>query len=184
MPLHLIIGSMFSGKTETIISIARRYTAINKKVLFINHILDQRYNKDHVTSHNGTKQECLSLEYIKDLSAKLIKDHDVIIIEESQFFTDLYQTFRHFHDTELLLHKSFVVAGLSGDYRANKFGEILDLIPFCDKLEKLSGFCAICKDETLGHFTKLLDNSLDSKQIIVGAGEKYHCVCRKCFYNK
>ena len=166
---------MFAGKTEHVIAIARRYRAIKKNVLFVNHIIDNRYSNDNVVmSHNGTKMTCLKVVLLESiLTTKEYQVADLVVIEEGQFFQDLYKFFRENDQT-----RDFIVSGLSGDVNMKSIGQILELIPMADKLEKLDGFCQECKDGTLGSFTKKLD-TVDGPIIQVGSWEMYSCVCRR-----
>jgi thymidine kinase len=45
-------------------------------------------------------------------------------------------------------NKKVYVCGLDGDFERKKFGSILDLIPLCDKVRKLTSLCSICRDGT------------------------------------
>jgi len=165
---------MYAGKTEAVIRIARRYKAINKRILFINHVIDNRYSKDdYVVSHNGTREKCIKLNKLNELKDE-IKQVDVVIIEEAQFFSDLLE----FFNTKNLNDKIFIVSGLSGDYNQNPIGDILSLIPKAEYIEKLNGFCKYCNDGTLGCFTKKSISSDSDSIIQVGGFELYDCVCR------
>jgi thymidine kinase len=75
-------------------------------------------------------------------------------------------------------NKKIYVCGLDGDFKRQKFGNILDLIPLCDKVEKLSSLCAICRDGTPGIFSQRI--SLEKEQTVVGANN-YIPVCRNCY---
>lgn len=176
---------MFASKTETAIGIGRKQRAIGKKVLFINSSIDDRYtDKNFVYSHNGTHENCLKVEKLGEISENLFNDYDTFIIEESQFFTDLLVTFERWHRTGLLLSKMFVVTGLASDFSMKKIGETIELIPMADSLQKLSGFCSVCKDGTDGPFTKMISRPAASphpNNIIVGSSERFICVCRKHF---
>jgi thymidine kinase len=99
---------------------------------------------------------------------------DVILINEGQFFTDLYDGVV----TMLGENKKVYVCGLDGDFERKKFGSILDLIPLCDKVTKLTSLCSICKNGTLGIFTMRLSKELT--QTVVGS-DNYIPVCRKCY---
>jgi len=174
--LHLIIGCMFSSKSTHLISLIRKYRAIDTKVLVINHIDDTRYVASHaVCSHDGVKEASKSLKILSDL--KTDPDYvssQVIFIEEAQFFSDLLEFVRHETDhTE----KTFVVCGLSGGYKRQAVGDILQLIPLAEHIEHLSGLCSMCKDGTAGHFTKRIVDLPDD--ITIGGAEMYKCVCRK-----
>jgi hypothetical protein len=48
---------------------------------------------------------------------------------------------------------------------SKKFGNILDLIPYCDKVTKLTSLCSICKNGTLAIFSlRITDDEVDRKQ--------------------
>lgn len=102
---------------------------------------------------------------------------DVILINEGQFFPDLYEVIQQL----LSLCKKIYVAGLDGDFERNKFGSLLDLIPICDKVYKMNSLCGICKDGTPGIFSKRL--SCEKEQTVVGS-TNYIPVCRNCYQIK
>ncbi len=58
-----------------------------------------------------------------------------------------------------------------------RFGDLLDLIPLCNEVEKLSAVCGICKGRA--SFTKRIGNT-DDEQVIIGGSETYIPVCRNC----
>lgn len=99
----------------------------------------------------------------------------IIIIDEAQFYPDLYPFIR----TELSKQDSikiFIVAGLSGDFNMKPMGQILQLVPLADEIIKLDAYCVFCKDGTKASFTKrLVDNE---EQILIGQRDMYASVCR------
>jgi thymidine kinase len=104
----------------------------------------------------------------------LIRNADVILINEGQFFDDLYPCV-----FDMLREKKHVyICGLDGDFQRNKFGSILDLIPICDKVTKLNSLCGICKNGTPGIFSKRITN--DKEQLLIGSNN-YISVCRSCY---
>jgi len=105
-----------------------------------------------------------------------MKQADVILINEGQFFEDLYKIV-----VDLLKEdKKVYVCGLDGDFERKKIGQILDLIPLCDKVTKLTSLCSICRDGTPGIFSMRLTD--EKSQILVGV-DNYAPVCRSCFSN-
>jgi thymidine kinase len=83
-----------------------------------------------------------------------IRNSEVILINEGQFFTDLYDIV-----VDMLIHKKKIyICGLDGDFERKKFGSILDLIPLCDKIQKLTSLCSLCKDGTSAIFSMRLTN--------------------------
>lgn len=170
--VELIIGSMFSGKSTELIRRCKTYIAIQKKVLVINHSNDTRC-KNQIQTHDNISFEAIKTNNLLDLE---INNYDVIAIDESQFFNNL-KTFVQMHEKKNI---NIIIAGLDGDSNREKFGEILDLIPICNKVTKLSAMCAMCKDGTLGIFSKkIIDNN---DKICIGASKEYLSVCRKCYF--
>jgi thymidine kinase len=98
----------------------------------------------------------------------------VILINEGQFFPDLEE----FVKKLLLNGKKVYVCGLDGDFERKKFGQILDLIPLCDKVTKLTSLCSMCKNGTLGIFSKRITS--EQIQTVVGC-DNYIPVCRNCY---
>jgi thymidine kinase len=74
--------------------------------------------------------------------------------------------------------KKVYLCGLDGDFKRHKFGQILDLIPLCDKITKLTSLCSLCKNGTPGIFTKRITD--EETQIVVGV-DNYIPVCRICY---
>jgi thymidine kinase len=74
--------------------------------------------------------------------------------------------------------KKVYVSGLDGDFKLKRFGEILDLVPLCDKITKLTSLCSKCKNGTPGIFSMRLTH--EKEQTVVGS-DNYIPVCRKCY---
>ena len=167
--INIIIGPMLSGKTTEMIRIINRLRTLNLKVLVINYEEDKRYSYTHMCTHDKLSTES---EFIKDLKTVNYSNYDVICINEGQFFTGLVD----FCKEVIKNNKSVYVAALDGDYKQEKFGEVLDLIPLCNNITKLTAFCTVCNDGTRACFTKRLVDSKEQK--LIGT-EEYTAVCRK-----
>ena len=73
--------------------------------------------------------------------------------------------------------KIIVISALDSTFERKKFGNITDLIPMAERVEKLDAVCVDCKG--LAHFTK---RTIQSKKLeLIGGAEVYKPVCRKCF---
>ncbi len=177
--LQIIIGPMFSGKSTELIRLIREYKFIEAKIMVIKHSLDDsRYEKSKLCTHDKQTEECISTNNL--LNLKDTQDYinaDVIFIEEAQFFENLFE----FVDEGLKENKSFVVAGLDGDFKREPFGDILRLIPLAEKVIKLNALCFFCKNGTEAPFTKRLIN--DTNQQLVGGADSYASVCRFHYFN-
>lgn len=173
--LEIITGPMFSGKTSKLIELYKQYTFCNIPVLVINHSSDNRYETTELASHDKITIPCLLTDTL--LNINIPSETNIILINEGQFFKDLYQF------TLLLLkqNKTIYISGLDGDFKQQKFGEILDLIPLCDKVTKLHSLCSLCKNGCPGIFSLRLTKDLE--QTLIGVNN-YIPVCRQCYNNK
>jgi thymidine kinase len=100
----------------------------------------------------------------------------VVLINEGQFFPDLCESVKRLVN----LYKSHVyVCGLDGDFQREKFGQLLDLIPLSDKVDKLTSLCVQCKNGTRAIFSHRITNETDQK--LIGSSESYIPLCRKCY---
>jgi len=164
---------MFSGKTSRLVDIYKQCKFCNIPVAVINHWIDDRYHDTLLSTHDKVMIPCIKTDTLTNI-LKNIQDAQVIIINEGQFFSDLYEVVVSL----LLKGKKFYVGGLDGDFERKKFGQILDLIPMCDKVTKLTSLCSICKDGKPGIFSKRL--TMETEQTIVGS-DIYIPVCRSCY---
>lgn len=191
--LELIIGPMFSGKTTRLVELYKQCKFCNIPVAVINHSIDDRYDDKLLSTHDKVKIPCIKTEKLMDLWIENLNLDDVIqddprikekfkiamssviLINEGQFFPDLEEFVR----TLLVNNKQVYVCGLDGDFKRKKFGQILDLIPLCDKVTKLTSLCSVCKNGTPGIFSMRLTE--ETEQTVVGA-ENYVPVCRVCYH--
>ena len=175
--IDIIMGCMFSGKSTELIRLANRYSVLDKKILIINHSLDNRYSENAVATHSNQIMDCLSTSKLENIDTSKYNDCDVLIIEEAQFFEGLYAFVLKACEED---NKSVIVVGLDGDSNRKEFGEILKLIPVCDSVRKLYGLCVKCKDGTKACFTKRHVENND--QVLIGTNE-FSAVCRKHYIN-
>ena len=178
--LELYIGPMFSGKSTMLIRKANIFKSIGKKVFAINHSFDTRYEDKKIITHDKLSIDCIMVSSLDDIMKnevyrKSFEESDIVCIEELQFFNSM----QFIKDAVEKYNKKVIASGLDGDYKRNPFPTILEIIPYCDKVTKLQGFCKMCSDGTLGIFTKRIVDG--DSTILVGGEESYICVCRKHF---
>ena len=178
--LELILGCMYAGKTTRLVEIYKQFKFCNIPVTVINHSIDDRYDANLMSTHDKIMIPCIKTHDLTSVwntnweSNMELQTADVIIINEGQFFDDLYDIV----ESMLKCGKKVYVGGLDGDFERRKFGQILDLIPLCDKVTKLTSLCSICKNGTPGIFSKRI--SLETEQTVVGS-DNYIPVCRACY---
>lgn len=181
--LEIIIGPMFSGKTEMLISIYNAYSLISEPhnillsttfCMAFNYHKDTRYGENIIASHNKKSIPSINIEFLSQ-----IFDHPDfsktthIFINEAQFFSDLKDSI-----IRLVEHnnKHVIICGLDSDFKREKFGEIWDLIPHANKLSKLYGKCNNCSEKSL--FTHRVTSEKEQEVI---SSESYVPLCRLCY---
>lgn len=171
--LELILGPMFSGKTTRLIQHYKAYKFIGKKIVVINYSLDTRYSETMLSSHDRIEIPCIFTSTLSEKSMWI--DADVILINEGQFFGDLLETVVEMVD---VYKKQVHICGLDGDFRRQRFGTLLDLVPYSDKVDKLNAFCGMCKNGNFAVFSHRV--SSESAQVVIGS-DNYMPLCRACY---
>jgi thymidine kinase len=174
MSLQLVIGPMFSGKSTELIKIIRTLKVINRKYIVIKPLIDDRYEKNYIVSHNKESEECIVGNDLNDILDEEINQYQTIIIDEGQFLKNLKNKTLYWVEK---LNKHVVIGGLDGDFKRNPIGEILELIPYADDYKKLKALCKVCNDGTPAIFSHRICQS--DEQILIGAGDSYIPLCRK-----
>ena len=176
--LELILGPMFSGKTSTLKKIYDQCMYCNIPVIVINYEADNRYcDASFMSTHDKVMIPCIKGASILDIceqNKEKVNESEVILINEGQFFKDIHTVIHLVED----LHKRVYICGLDGDFKKNKIGSLLDLIPHCDNVYKLKSLCSECRDGKSGLFSYRITNETD--QVVIGV-ENYKPVCRACF---
>lgn len=172
--LELWLGPMFSGKTTHLIQAYNKYTYIGKNVAVVNYIADKRYHETMLSTHDRTMIPCIQTENISDIFKELV-EADVILINEGQFFDDLYDCVKQLVN---LHNKTVCISALDGDFERQPFDEVLDLIPHCDKVTKLQALCSYCKNGKPALFSHRITR--EEGRILIGS-DNYVPLCRSCF---
>ena len=175
--IEIILGCMYSGKSTELLRLTKRYQAIGKNILLINHTKDIRTGNS-VKTHRNETENALKITNLMDMfsisnqKTAIIKA-DVIGIDEAQFFGDLYEFVLAIEQ----FGKTIIISGLDGDSDRKPFGQILQCIPLCDRVVKLTAMDMVDKDGTPAIFTKRIVKK--EGQVLVGATESYMAVSRK-----
>ena len=192
--LQVYCGCMFSGKSSAARLEALRAAAVNIPVLTVTHSLDTRYGEG-IRTHEGKTADnipFISCSKLKDvLDTKLWKECKMCVIDEGQFFPDLYEICKLMVDQECdptsdrvpcmnNSRRTIIVAGLDMDSDGNPFGDVVRLGLEADSFIKLQSLCSLCCDGTKSNFSqKYIADS--SSQIAVGGSEMYRPVCERHF---
>jgi thymidine kinase len=183
--LELILGPMFSGKTTRILEIYNHYSYIQKRIMVINYAEDKRYHETMLSTHDHKMIPCVLEIDLKDMwtnpnnkNYSQIHNSSVILINEGQFFCNLKEVVIDMVENN---NKTVYICGLDGDFKRNKFGEILDLLPFCDNVVKLKSLCSLCRNGKRALFSYRVTE--EQGQVSIGS-DNYKPLCRCCYLEK
>ncbi|QLK86521.1 thymidine kinase [Staphylococcus sp. 17KM0847] len=175
--IECITGSMFSGKSEELIRRLRRGVYAKQKVVVFKPMIDDRYHKEKVVSHNGNAIEAINITNAKEIWQHDFKGVDIIGIDEIQFFdreiVDIAQS---------LAAKGYrvITAGLDMDFKGEPFDPVPEMLAVSEHITKLQAVCAVCGASS-SRTQRLIDGKpakVDDPIILVGANESYEPRCR------
>lgn len=177
--IEVISGSMYSGKSEELIRRIKRARIAQLKLQVFKPIIDDRYSKTNVTSHNGDEAEALAVADSGVLLRDVKESTEVVAIDEAQFFDmGLVDVCRRLADRG----KRVIVAGLDMDFRGQPFGPTPNLMAVAEYVDKLQAICIKCGNPA--NRTQRLVNGkpapASEPTILVGASESYEARCRRC----
>jgi len=195
--LEVIVGPMFSGKTERLISRLHRAQYARKRVRILKPAHDTR-TQGTIASRAVNPDG--SIEVTATLSAMMVRnaadfaraiaddEYDVLAVDEAQFFPldepmadslgwfgrAIRELLRAKAKTELRI----IIAGLDMDFAEAPFGPIPGLLAMADSVEKLTGVCMICGSDG-GYISHRIIPG--AKQLVVGDAGEYQVRCRACY---
>ncbi len=194
--LEVIVGCMFSGKTEELLARLRLYEhAFDKvEVILFRPERDTRLNETHA----GREFEGVCIptnttidQLIKLVGQKSFEKFRVIGFDEGNFFDE--KTFVQLCEDLVKKEKIIIVSGLDMTFSNEGYGPIPRLMELADILDKNQAVCTICRSPYGTRTQRLIDGrpaGKDSPRDIVGdsKGTKtkqgvvtYIAVCRKCY---
>jgi len=176
--VEVIVGSMFSGKTDELIRRLRRATIARQKVQVFKPAIDNRYNESKVTSHAGGEFAAEPIRSSKEILENLEPNTTVLAIDEAQFFDDDIVSIV---DKLAKLKLRVIIAGLDTDFRGEPFGMMPFLMAKAEQVDKLHAICMVC-GESASRTQRLVNGKpahFNDPVVIVGASELYEARCRE-----
>jgi thymidine kinase len=172
--IEVIVGSMFSGKSEELIRRLRRAQIARQKVQIFKPALDTRYAADAIVSHSEMRIPSCAVTDAKSLLSQVASDTEVVGIDEGQFFdAELPMVC----DTLADQGKRVIVAGLDQDYLGKPFEPMPQLLAIAEYITKTLAICMVCGNPA--NHTQRLVASED--RVLLGTQGTYEARCRRCF---
>lgn len=170
-------GCMWSGKSTTAVHMVRRLRTMDRpNTLVVNHLSDNRYDGDGITTHDLDHVDSIkSCSLMSLTTGEAYQNASSIVIEEGQFYPDLFP----FLKRTQIDGKSTWVFGLDGKADRTPFGQMCLSMTIATSVTKLLAYCHCCqpllRDAQFTHCRKVLPED----GLLVGGSETYAAVCRK-----
>ena len=172
--IEVVVGSMFSGKSEELIRRLRRAQIARQKVQIFKPALDTRYAADHIVSHSEMRIPSTAVESARELLEQVEADTEVVGIDEGQFFDlELPAVCNTLADRG----KRVIVAGLDQDYLGKPFEPMPQLLAIAEYITKTLAICMVCGNPA-NHTQRLV---VSDDRVLLGTQGTYEARCRRCF---
>jgi thymidine kinase len=172
--IEVIVGCMFSGKSEELIRRLRRAQIARQRVQIFKPIIDTRFADDHIVSHSDMRIQSQAVATSRVLIDKVASDAEVVGIDEGQFFDlELPMVCNTLADRGLRV----IVAGLDQDYLGKPFEPMPQLLAIAEYITKTHAICMVCGNPA-SHTQRLVASG---DRVLVGAQGLYEARCRRCF---
>ena len=172
--IEVIVGSMFSGKSEELIRRLRRAQIARQRVQIFKPSMDTRYTETHIVSHSEMRIPSTAAASARALLEQVAADTEVVGIDEGQFFDfELPAICNTLADQG----KRVIVAGLDQDYLGRPFEPMPQLLAIAEYITKTLAICMVCGNPA-NHTQRLVPSE---DRVLLGAQGTYEARCRRCF---
>ena len=172
--IEVIVGSMFSGKSEELIRRLKRAQIARQKVQVFKPKIDDRYSIEQIASHSGMTHVSKPVMTAKEILGQIEEDTQVVGIDEGQFFDmGIIKAVNELANRG----KRVIIAGLDQDYTGKPFEPMPQLLSIAEFITKTHAICVKC-GQTANYSQRTFESNA---QVEVGAGDKYEARCRNCF---
>lgn len=172
--IEVIVGSMFSGKSEELIRRLRRAQIARQNVQIFKPAIDTRFASDQIVSHSEMRIASCAVESSRRLLELVTRDTEVVGVDEGQFFD---QELPMICDTLADQGKRVIVAGLDQDYLGKPFEPMPQLLAIAEYITKTHAICMVCGNPA-NHTQRLVPSG---DRVLLGAQGVYEARCRVCF---
>ncbi len=172
--IEVVVGPMFSGKSEELIRRLRRAEFARQRVQIFKPAIDQRYAVNEIVSHSGLGIASDNVNKAAEIMEKVQPRTEVVGIDEAQFLgEDVVEVCTKLAN----LGKRVIVAGLDTDYLGRPFEPMPRLLAVAEEITKLLAICVRCGNPAV-HTQRLVESE---ELVVVGATGIYEARCRRCF---
>ncbi len=171
--IEVICGSMFSGKTEELISRLRRELYARHKIQVFKPISDDRYGIEAVVSHGEMRLPCVPVKSADEILALVEPDTIAVGIDECQFLGEgLLRVVHELADRGYRV----ICAGLDQDYLGQPFEPMPALMATAEYVTKKLAVCMVCGNPA----NRSQRLTASENRVEIGASGAYEARCRRC----
>ncbi len=171
--IEVVVGCMFSGKTEELIRRMRRAEIARQRIAIFKPVIDDRYSDNHIVSHSEAKLQSTPVQTSADV-LRLAGDAQVVGIDEGQFFD---MGIVEVAETLANQGKRVISAGLDQDYRGKPFEPMPQLLAVAEYITKTLAICVVCGNPA----DRTQRTTPSHERVLVGAKDAYEARCRRCY---
>lgn len=176
--LHVICGSMLSGKSTALVSVVTRHRLALNTVWAFKPEVDTR--SEGIDSHDGLSIPATTIKAdgsnLDDMDSHLC---DAVVIDEVQFLPlEAVPVI-----TRIARERPITVAGLDMDAFGQPFPVTASLLACAHRVTKLQAVCTTCGADA-HHSQRLGEDGMpvtSGEQVVVGGTETYTARCIECF---
>ncbi|MGB9336962.1 MAG: thymidine kinase, partial [Candidatus Acidiferrales bacterium] len=164
--IEVVVGPMFSGKSEELIRRLRRAEIARQRVQIFKPVIDQRYSTSGIVSHSGLELASDLVRTAEDILEQVLPRTEVVGIDEGQFLGEgLLSVCTKLADSG----KRVIVTGLDTDFMGRPFEPMPRLLAIAEEITKLLAICVRCGNPAV-HTQRLVASE---ELMVVGAGGMY-----------
>ena len=184
--LYFKYGAMGSSKTAQALITKFNYEERGMRVWLIKPATDPRDGADILSSRVGLSAKCDAVDKtasILDLFKEREDEVNVIIADESQFFTD--KQIEELRDIVNDYNVPVLCFGLRTDFLTRLFPGSKRLLELADTISEIKTMCECGAKATVSARIDGTGKIVTSgKQVVLGGNDRYIAMCHKCFRKK
>ena len=178
--VEVIVGSMFSGKTEELIRRVKRALYARQVVQAFKPRIDDRYDASRIVSHGEAAStgmrgiDAVAVATSDSLLSRVDDATQLVAVDEAQFFDrGIVEVANALADSG----RRVVLAGLDQDFRGRPFPPMPDLMAIAEEVTKVRAVCSVCGADA----SRSQRLQPGAGTVLVGGADKYEARCRACF---
>ena len=184
--LYFKYGAMGSSKTAQALITKFNYEERGMKVWLIKPATDTRDGSENLSSRVGLSAHCDAIDKntdIRDIFKERAEEINVIIADESQFFTE--KQIDELRDIVNTCNVPVLCFGLRTDFLTRLFPGSKRLMEIADEITEIKTMCECGAKATV---SARIDSSgkviTAGRQVVLGGNDKYIAMCHRCFVKR